>query len=141
MAEPQVPESWTSTIGQLTPIEPSLLSGEDSVEITVSTRANGGVDLVKKTYRTNINAILSIFAARRDNPNQVTAEQTGTFTKEQIEDLLKTKLGAEEVAVDALKLGGKLAEEYLLVADFQHTLIAVTDEINDLASGLEAAAQ
>lgn len=141
MAEPQVPESWTSTIGQLTPIEPSLLSGEDSVEITVSTRADGGVDLVKKTYRTNINAILSIFAARRDNPNEVTAEQTGTFTKEQIEELLRTKLGAEEVAVDALKLGGKLAEEYLLVADFQHTLISVTDEINDLASGLETAGQ
>lgn len=141
MADPNVPESWTSTIGQLTPLESSLLSGEDSVEITVSTRADGGADLVKKTYRTNINAILSIFAARRDNPNQVTAEQVGTFTKEEIEDFLRQKLGAEEVAVDALRLGGKLAEEYLLVAEFQQSLINVTDGINELASGLEAAAQ
>lgn len=136
MAEPEVPQSWTSTIGQLTPIDPELLSGEDSVEITVSTRADGGAGLVKKTYRTSINAILSIFAARRDNPNQVTAEQTGSFTKEQIIDLLKEKLGAEEVAVDALKLGGKLAEDYMLVADFQQVMQNVTADINAMADSL-----
>lgn len=136
MAEPEVPQSWTSTIGQLTPIDPELLSGEDSVEITVSTRADGGAGLVKKTYRTSINAILSIFAARRDNPNQVTAEQTGSFTKEQIIDLLKEKLGVEEVAVDALKLGGKLAEDYMLVADFQQVMQNVTADINAMADSL-----
>lgn len=136
MAEPEVPQSWTSTIGQLTPIDPELLSGEDSVEITVSTRADGGAGLVKKTYRTSINTILSIFAARRDNPNQVTAEQTGSFTKEQIIDLLKEKLGVEEVAVDALKLGGKLAEDYMLVADFQQVMQNVTADINAMADSL-----
>ncbi|MNB61189.1 hypothetical protein D3C87_957890 [compost metagenome] len=135
MAEPQVPESWTSTIGQLTPIEPSLLSGEDSVEITVSTRADGGEGLPKKTYRTTIGDILSIYAARRDNPNQVTAEQVGTFDKEQILELLE-RPGEDDVAGNALRLGGKLAEEYLLVVDFQQTLQNVTSDIDDITDTL-----
>lgn len=136
MAEPEVPQSWTSTIGQLTPIDPSLLSGEDSVEITASTRADGGAGLPKTSYRTSIYDILAIYAARRDNPNQVTAEQVGAMTKEQSQELLDGKLGAEDVAVDALKLGGKLAEDYLLVAEFQQTLQNVTSDIDDITDTL-----
>lgn len=104
---------WTTTIGQLTPIDPERLSGEDSVEITVSTRSDGGVGMAKKTYRTNFNAILAIFAARRDNPNQVTAAQVGSYTIQEIEDLLKDKLGVDDVAVNALKLDGRTREEII----------------------------
>lgn len=138
MAEPEVPQGWTSTIGQLTPIDPSLLSGEESVELTVTTREDGGAGMVKKTYRARIYDLLSIYAARRDNPNQVTAEQVGAMTEERTQELLDGKLGADEVAVDALKLGGKLAEDYLLVAEFQQTLQNVTRDIDDITDTLIA---
>lgn len=126
MAEPEEPQSWTSTIGQLTPIDPSLLNGEESVEITTSTRADGGEGQPKKTYRATIYDILEVYAARRDNPNKVTAEQVGA-------------LGKDDAAVDALKLGGKPAEEYLLVADFQQTFQNVTSDINEIAEAVEQA--
>ncbi|MNZ16795.1 hypothetical protein D3C78_337750 [compost metagenome] len=164
MAEPEEPavpaNDWTSTIFQLPPIDPEQLSGEDSVEITVRTRADGGVGLVKKTYRTSINAILTIFAARRDNPNQVTAAQVGSYTIQEITDLLKEKLGVEDVAVNALKLDGKTREEiiaeardgtvknseqlagvdaseYLLREEFQQVMVNVTSDIVDIAVDVE----
>jgi hypothetical protein len=148
-----------ATIGQLTPIDPEQLSGEDSVEITISTRADGGAGMVKKTYRTTLNAILSIYAARRDNPNQVTASQTGAYTISEIEDLLADKLGVDDVAVnalrlegstkeqiieearqgtvfDALNLGGKPASSYLLVEDYLSNLTEAKDYTDDLGYGL-----
>jgi hypothetical protein len=112
----EVENPWTATIGQLTPIDSNLLSVEDSVEITVSTRVDGGEGLAKKTYRTSIGAILGIFAARRDNPNQVTAEQVGSYTVQAITDLLREKLGVDDVAVDALKLDGKTRSEIIAEA-------------------------
>ncbi|QTH80206.1 hypothetical protein PA10_00006 [Pseudomonas phage pPa_SNUABM_DT01] len=167
MAEenPPVPANdWTATIFQLPPIDPEQLSGEDSIEITVRTRADGGAGMEKKTYRTTINAILAIFAARRDNPNQVTAAQVGTFSRTEIEDLLKEKLGVEDIAVNALKLDGKTREEiiteardgtvkdseqlggvnaseYLLRDEFQQVMTNVTNDIDDIAAGLEAEQQ
>ena len=152
MAEPEVPvtpaKDWTATIFQLPPIDPEQLSGEDSVEITVRSRADGGAGMEKKTYRTTLSAILAIFAARRDNPNQVTAEQVGTLTVAQIEDLLKEKLGVEDVAIDALKLEGKTLQEvldaavlavsdaYLKVDDFQTVLGNITAGIDEITESL-----
>jgi len=139
---------WTATIFQLPPIDPEQLSGEDSVEITVRSRADGGVGMEKKTYRTTLSAILAIFAARRDNPNQVTAEQVGTLTVAQIEDLLKEKLGVEDVAIDALKLEGKTLQEvldaaaaqvddtYLKIDDFQSVMQNVTAGIDEITDSL-----
>ncbi len=143
------------TIGQLPPLEPELLSGDDSIEITVSTRADGGAGLVKKTYRTTLNAVLSIYARRRDNPNQVTAEQVGSYTIEQIQALLGEKLGITDVAVNSMRLDGKSRQEiveearqgtasnsehlagrpatdFLLVEEFEHALVEVTKSIDDL---------
>ena len=145
----------TATIGQLPPLEPELLSGDDSIEITVSTRADGGASMVRKSFRTTLNAVLSIYAARRDNPNEVTAEQVGTYTLEQIQVLLEGKLGVEGIAVNALrldgktrqeivaealagtsanaeKLGGLPASDYLLVREYENSLVHVTDSINAL---------
>lgn len=151
MAEPEAPvpaNDWTATIFQLPPIDPEQLSGEDSVEITVRSRADGGVGMEKKTYRTTLSAILAIFAARRDNPNQVTAEQVGTLTVAQIEDLLKEKLGVEDVAINALKLEGKTLQEvldaailavgdaYLKVDDFQTVLGNITAGIDEITESL-----
>lgn len=146
---PAVPvHDWTATIFQLPPIDPEQLSGEDSVEITVRSRADGGEGMEKKTYRTTLNAILAIFAARRDNPNQVTAEQVGTLTVAQIEDLLKEKLGVEDVAINALKLEGKTLQEvldaaivavgdaYLKVDDFQTVLGNITAGIDEITDSL-----
>lgn len=152
-------QSLTVSIAQLPPLDPQLLSGEDSVEITISTRADGGVGFAKKTYRTTLNAILKIYAGRRDNPNQVTAEQVGALTVEQVRALLAEKLGVNDVAVNALKLDGKTrqeiveearagtvedarnlgglpAEEYLLVDSFQSVMTNVTLSIDELADSL-----
>jgi hypothetical protein len=112
----EVENPWTATIGQLTPIDSNLLSVEDSVEITVSTRVDGGEGLAKKTYRTSVGAILGIFAARRDNPNQVTAGQVGAYSIAEITSLLLEKLGVDGVAVDALKLDGKSRSEIIAEA-------------------------
>lgn len=152
-------QQWTATIGQLTPIDPERLSGEDSVEITVVTRVDGGAGMEKKTYRTNLNAILSIFATRRDNPNQVTAAQVGSYTIAEIQNLLMDKLGVDGVAVNALKLdgmareeivnearqgtsldslslGGKPASSYLLVEDYLTGLAEAKEYTDDLGYGL-----
>jgi len=152
-------QSLTVTIAQLPPLEDELLSGEDSIEITVSTRADGGAGFVKKTYRTTLNAVLGIYAKRRDNPNQVTAEQVGTFTVDEIRVLLEEKLGVNGIAVNALKLegmtrqeiveearqgtvndalnlGGLPASDYLLVDQFEVALTEVTQSINDAAESL-----
>ncbi|MNI60855.1 hypothetical protein D3C76_25350 [compost metagenome] len=157
---PPVPAPLTATIFQLPPIDPEQLSGEESVEITVRTRADGGASFEKKTYRTTINALLAIFAARRDNPNQVTANQTGTYSATEIEDLLKEKLGVDDVAVNALKLdgmtreeiiaearsgtvddasklGGVDASEYMLRSEFQQVMTNVTHDIEDIAIAVE----
>ncbi|MNN84082.1 hypothetical protein D3C81_2012030 [compost metagenome] len=58
------------------------------------------------------------------------------MTEERTQELLDGKLGAEDVAVDALKLGGKPAEDYLLVAEFQQTLQNVTSDIDDITDTL-----
>lgn len=147
------------TIGQLPPLGPELLSGDDSIEITVSTRADGGAGMAKKTYRTTLNAVLSIYAKRRDNPNQVTAEQVGTYTLEQIQVLLEGKLGIRDIAVDSVRLDGmtrqeiveevrqgtvhnaerlgdRPADDYLLVEQFEHTLDEVTKSIDALTQAI-----
>ncbi len=152
-------QSLTVSIAQLPPLDPQLLSGEDSVEITISTRADGGAGVAKKTYRTTLNAILKIYAARRDNPNQVTAEQVGALTVEQVRALLAEKLGVNDIAVNALKLdgktrqeiveearagtandahnlGGRPAEDYLLVDSFQSVMMNVTQSIDELADSI-----
>ncbi len=148
-----------TTIGQLPPLDPELLSGEDSIEITISTRADGGAGLTKKTYRTTLNAVLSIYARRRDNPNQVTAAQVGTYTLEEIQELLEGKLGIRDIAVNSARLDGKTrqeiveearqgtahnadhlgerpAEDYLLVDQFEHALVEVTKSIDALTEAI-----
>lgn len=159
MSDTDQNQQWTATIGQLTPIDPERLSGEDSVEITVTTRSDSGAGMEKKTYRTNLNAILSIYAARRDNPNQVTAAQVGSYTIAEIESLLLEKLGVDGVAVNALRLdgmtreeiiqearqgtsqdslnlGGKPASSYLLVEDYLAGLAEAKEYTDDLGYGL-----
>jgi len=143
------------TIAQLPPLEPDLLSGDDSIEITISTRADGGAGMPKRTYRTTLNAVLSIYAKRRDNPNQVTAEQVGSYTIEQIKALLEEKLGVTDIAVNSMRLDGRTRQEiveearqgtasnsenlagrpatdYLLVNEFEHALVEVTKSIDEL---------
>lgn len=149
----------TTTIGQMTPMDPELLSGEDSIEITVTTRSDGGNGLAKKTYRTTLNAVLSLYARRRDNPNEVTAAQVGTYTVAEITALLESKLGVEGVAVNALRLegytrqeiieqaragtvenarhlGGLPASDYLQVNDFETALVRVKESIDELTEAI-----
>lgn len=149
-------QSLTVTIAQLDPLELELLSGDDSIEITTSTRPNGGLP-VKKTYRTTLNSVLSIYARRRDNPNQVTAEQVGTYSIEQIAALLKEKLGVDGIAVNSLKLdgatkseiiaearagtvenssnlGGRPAADYLLSDEFNVALTGLRASFDDLTA-------
>lgn len=151
--------SLTVTIGQLPPIEPELLSGDDSIEITVSTRADGGAGFERKTFRTTLNAVLGIYASRRDNPNQVTASQTGAYTIEEITSLLEQKLGVNGIAVnsarldgktreeiieearqgtveDARNLGGRPAADFLLVDQFEETLEQVTRSITEITESI-----
>jgi hypothetical protein len=100
------------SIAQLDPLELELLSGDESIEITISTRPDGG-GTGKKTFRTTLNNVLGIYARRKDNPNDVTAEQVGSFTIEQMTAILKEKLGVDEVAVNSLRLGGSTKEQII----------------------------
>ena len=105
----------TVSIAQLDPLELELLSGDDSIEITIATRPDGG-GTRKKSYRTTLNSVMGIYSRRKDNPNQVTAEQVGAYTIEQITQLLKEKLGVDEIAVNSLKLDGITKEEIIAEA-------------------------
>ena len=152
-------QSLTATIAQLPLLEEHLLSGDDSIEITIATRSDGGEGYERKSFRTTLNNVLSIYAARRDNPNQVTASQVGSYTIEQVQALLEEKLGIDGIAVnslkldgktrqeiveearqgtvnDALNLGGRPAEDYLLVDQFESALVDLTNSINQLTADI-----
>lgn len=100
------------TIAQLDPLEQGLLTGDESVEITIATRPDGGGS-GKKTYRTTVNSLMSIYGRLKNNPNDVTAEQVGTYTTAQIIELLKEKLGVEDVAINSLRLEGSTKQEVI----------------------------
>lgn len=100
------------SIAQLDPLELELLSGDESIEITISTRPDGG-GTGKKTFRTTLNNVVGIYARRGDNPNNVTAAQVGSYTIEQITALLKEKLGIDGIAVNSLRLEGKTKQEVI----------------------------
>ena len=108
-------QNLTVSIAQLDPLEQELLSGDDSIEITIATRADGG-GTGKKTFRTTLNSVLSIYANRRDNPNQVTAAQVDAYTIEQITNILQDKLGVNGIAVNSMKLDGATKEEIIAEA-------------------------
>lgn len=132
-----------------------IIEGDESIEITIATRADGGGN-GKKSYRTTINHVLAVFGARRDNPNQVTASQTGAYTKEEIVQLLQQKLGVSDIAVNSRrlegsskqevidearngtvansnKLGGMDASAYSKVTDLDQVLDTLTEAINEQA--------
>lgn len=148
-------QSLTATIAQLPPLESTLLTGRDSLEITISTRADGGAGFEKKSYRVTVDDVLRIYGERRDNPNKVTAEQVGAYTIEEILELLEGKLGVGAVAVDSERLGGMTrqeiveeirqgtvknaeqlggipAEGYVQVVEFDLSVEGVTDHVNAL---------
>ena len=152
-------QSLTATIAQLPLLEQQLLSGEDSIEITIATRIDGGEGFERKSFRTTLNNVLSIYAIRRDNPNEVTAEQVGAYTIEQVQALLEEKLGIDGIAVNSLKLdgytrqeiveevrqgtvndahnlGGKPAADYLLVDQFETALVDITEVINVMTDSI-----
>lgn len=108
-------QNLTVSIAQLDPLEQELLSGDDSIEITIATRADGG-GTGKKTFRTTLNSVLSIYANRRDNPNQVTAAQVDAYTIEQITNILQDKLGVNGIAVNSMRLDGSTKEEIIVEA-------------------------
>lgn len=108
-------QNLTVSIAQLDPLEQELLSGDDSIEITIATRADGG-GTGKKTFRTTLNSVLSIYANRRDNPNQVTAAQVDAYTIEQITNILQDKLGVNGIAVNSMRLDGSTKEEIIAEA-------------------------
>lgn len=132
-------KSWTATIGELPPLDPKVLSGEEAVEITTSTCTDPGPEGAPRSRRISLDDLLSLYAKRRDNPNHVTAEQVGSLTEKQIRDLLEEKLDAGAVAKDSEKLGGKNASEYLLVVEHQQTLINLTSGIDEITDSLLAA--
>lgn len=108
-------QNLTVSIAQLDPLELDQLSGDDSIEISIATRLDGG-GTGRKSFRTTLNSVLGIYAARRDNPNKVTAEQVNAYTIEQMVELLKDKLGVDDVAVNSLKLDGSTKEEIIAEA-------------------------
>jgi len=135
------------------------IDGDESIEITIATRADGGGN-GKKSYRTTINHVLAVYGALRNNPNQVTAAQVGAYTKEEIVQFLQQKLGVSDIAVnsrrlegsskqevidearngtvaDSNKLGGLDASEYTKNTDIDQILDTLTDAINEQASSFQ----
>jgi hypothetical protein len=99
-----------------------VLSGDESIEISIPTPlANGQV--VHKTFKTTINHMLRVYVPAHDNPHQVTAEQVGSYTIEQVQELLREKMGLDGIAVNSMRLDGKTRQEIVdeardgLVAD------------------------
>lgn len=108
--------SLTATIAQLDPLEGELLTGDDSIEVSIATRPSDLCGPGKKSFRTTLNSVLAIYGKRRDNPNQVTAAQVGAYTIEEVTALLKDKLGVEGIAVNSLKLEGSTKAEIIAEA-------------------------
>jgi hypothetical protein len=100
------------TIAQLDPLELELLSGDESIEITISTRPDGG-GTGKKTFRTTLNNVISIYSRWKNNPNDVTAEQVGSYSIEQMTAILKEKLGVDGVAINSIRLDGSTKQEII----------------------------
>lgn len=97
------------------------LTGTESIEIDMPmVLANGQAS--SKTFRTTLNDLLRLYGNRRDNPNQVTAGQTGAYTIQQVEDLLRSKLGVGDVVINSMKLDGVTRQE--LIAEARNGLVA-----------------
>ncbi len=94
---------------------------------------------------------VSSHAGRRDNPHEVTAEQIGAITDEQLQSVLSNYLAANGTAVNASALGGRTYQELVSMmsggtADntlrfngmtYDEVLEAYTTEIAPLATALE----
>lgn len=118
------------------------LDGDESIEITTATRVDGGGPMgTKKTYRVKLNDVLELYAARRDNPNQVTAAQVGAFSQAQITTLLEGYLTANGTAVNADRLGGQTLLQVIDAArDGLVTRVEYDDDLTQLADAFVDAA-
>jgi len=66
--------------------------------------------------------------ADRDNPHQVTAAQVGTYTSQQIDQLLSGKLGTTGVAADSSLLNGLSSQQLLAAMSGSITYLEVRDQ-------------
>lgn len=97
------------------------LTGAEAIEIDMPiTLANGQPS--SRTFKTTLNDLLRLYGNRRDNPNQVSAGQTGAYTIQQVEDLLRNKLGVGDTVINSMKLDGVSREE--LIAEARNGLVA-----------------
>ena len=62
---------------------------------------------VKAHVDAGVGAALTAFAARRDNPHQVTAAQVNSYTRTETDGMLNQKLGRTDTALDSVRVGGR----------------------------------
>ncbi len=109
-------------IEDLNPLD--TIGGDELIEVSVKrTLENNQVTYL--SLSTTVNDILNLYASNRNNPNGVTASQTGAYTIAEVDEILASRFGSGVAALNALKLEGSSKQEIIeearngLVADSQ----------------------
>jgi len=88
------------------------IDGDELIEVSVPVvLANGQRTHLSK--HTTVNDILRLYGSLRNNPNQVTASQTGAYTIEEVNAIIESRFGSGIAALNALKLEGSSKQEII----------------------------
>lgn len=88
------------------------IAGDELIEVSVPRILENG----QKTFlslHTTVNDILRLYSSRTDNPNSVTASQTGAYTIAEIDAILESRFGSGVAALNAMKLEGSSKQEII----------------------------
>lgn len=88
------------------------IAGDELIEVSVPRILENG----QKTFlslHTTVNSILRLYSSRTDNPNSVTASQTGAYTTDEVNAIIESRFGSGVAALNALKLDGSSKQEII----------------------------
>lgn len=90
----------------------NTVRGDELLEITVPvTLANG--QKTHRSFNTTVNKLLALYGSLRNNPNGVTASQTGAYTIEEVNQIIASKFGEDGAAFNAMRLDGSTKQEII----------------------------
>lgn len=88
------------------------IGGDELIEISLPVTLNNGM-VSYQSFKTTVNKILALYSARRDNPNLVTANQTGAYSRDEVDEIIRTRFGEGTASLNAERLGGSTKEEII----------------------------